>query len=327
MECLQPGECFPNLKGRGYLARNLMIQQSPFILGNDKIYQRWRTWKLSHAPGNLEDLVVTIGDPANITSQEYSAVVDLVQRANFAVYRLKQPTLDKAAIMALGRSFGLKTSDKNLCADEDAVSAIEASSQDDRRATYIPYTQKAIQWHTDGYYNPIERSIGGLLLHCVRAAPIGGENALTDPEWIYLLLRDQNPQYIESLMAPEAMTIPANEEGEVRLREVQTGPVFFVDIEGNLRMRYTARRRNILWKEDEKTRAAVASLEKLLKPEASYIFCYRLQPGEGLIGNNILHTRTAFSNPEEGQGRLLWRIRYHERIDGTSTVDLPLGIS
>ena len=44
------------------------------------------------------------------------------------------------------------------------------------------------------------------------------------------------------------------------------------------------------------------------------VFHYRLQAGEGLISNNVLHNRTAF---EDGTGhkRLIYRARFYDRID------------
>jgi hypothetical protein len=45
-----------------------------------------------------------------------------------------------------------------------------------------------------------------------------------------------------------------------------------------------------------------------------------LQPGWGLICNNVLHSRSRFSDgvePDPAQGRLLYRARYYDRIAGT----------
>ena len=66
------------------------------------------------------------------------------------------------------------------------------------------------------------------MLHCVQSAASGGENALMDHEVAYILLRDENPDYIRAFMQPDAMTIPPrmDEKGETA-RRVETGPVFF----------------------------------------------------------------------------------------------------
>jgi hypothetical protein len=61
------------------------------------------------------------------------------------------------------------------------------------------------------------------------------------------------------------------------------------------------------------TRAAREFLGVLLAEGDGPVFRYRLQPGEGLISNNVLHNRTAFKDGE-GRGRLLYRARFFDRI-------------
>jgi alpha-ketoglutarate-dependent taurine dioxygenase len=79
-------------------------------------------------------------------------------------------------------------------------------------------------------------------------------------------------------------------------------------------MRYTARKRNIAWRSDEMTRAALSALEEVLTDDP-LILRHKLQPGQGVICNNVLHTRTAFADGDDGgAGRLLYRVRYHTRI-------------
>jgi len=132
-----------------------------------------------------------------------------------------------------------------------------------------------------------------------------------------LLLRDADPGYVEALMAPDAMTIPANTEGGAETRAAQAGAVFSLDPEtGRLHMRYTARTRSIVWKDDERTRAAVAALDALLAAGGAHVFRYRLASGEGLLCNNVLHNREAFEDAP-GATRLLYRARYYDRVAGT----------
>ena len=139
---------------------------------------------------------------------------------------------------------------------------------------------------------------------------------LLDPEIAYIQMREANPGYVEALMAPDAMTIPANTETGVETREARTGPVFSIDAaSGDLHMRYTARTRSIEWKQDETTVGAVAFLEEMLKSSSPYVFQNRLSAGQGLVCNNVLHNRTAFDGSETGESqRLVYRARYYERI-------------
>ena len=124
-------------------------------------------------------------------------------------------------------------------------------------------------------------------------------------------------------MAPDAMTIPPNTEAGAE-RPASIGPVFAIDsMGGNLHMRYTARVRSILWRDDAATGAAVRFLEQLLADDSPSVFRYRLAAGEGLICNNVLHNRTAFSdNEQSGTRRLPYRARYYDRIAGTNVSEI-----
>jgi alpha-ketoglutarate-dependent taurine dioxygenase len=89
--------------------------------------------------------------------------------------------------------------------------------------------------------------------------------------------------------------------------------VFAVDPDqGFLTMRYTARTRSIVWKDDAATQAAVKALADILAG-SEYILTARLAPGMGLICNNVLHTRSGFSDSPEHR-RLLYRGRYYDRL-------------
>jgi alpha-ketoglutarate-dependent taurine dioxygenase len=152
------------------------------------------------------------------------------------------------------------------------------------------------------------------VLHCVRNAGSGGENRLMDHEMAYLLLRDENPQHILALMQSDVMTIPERVDETDGVRPAQSGPVFSLDTAGNLHMRYTARTRSIEWKNNTATKAAVAALERLLSSDTPHIFQTRMEPGTGLICNNVLHDRSAFTDDPTLLPRLLYRARYLDRI-------------
>jgi len=122
-----------------------------------------------------------------------------------------------------------------------------------------------------------------------------------------------SPEYIRALMAPDAMTIPANIENGSMVRPARSGPVFTTHSDGNLHMRYTARTHSIEWNSDATTRAAVSALKTLLASDDPFIFRMTLQPGWGLISNNVLHDRSGF-NDDPNQSRLLYRLRYFDRV-------------
>ena len=290
---------------------------SPYDLNNESAYQRWREQKLTQVPASTADLIVEVNDPLKLRSNEHAALLALCRRSNMLIYAARQHSADKNIARKVGSQFGLENLDANWLAGEDGISEIKVSSANDQsRQAYIPYTNKPIKWHTDGYYNAPERRIRGMLLHCVHSAAEGGENRLMDHEMVYLQMRDENPEFIRALSAPDVMTIPARTDDDGVARAEQSGPVFSTDEQGKLHMRYTARTRSIEWKQDEMSRAAVAFLEQLLASDSPYIYRARLEAGMGLLCNNVLHDRSAFNdNPDSP--RLLYRARYYDRIAGS----------
>jgi alpha-ketoglutarate-dependent taurine dioxygenase len=287
-----------------------------FDLDNDDAYRAWREQKLEDYPTRVEALSVEIDDPRRLSAAEHDALLSLCRKSNMAVYIGRTGCdPDKMIPASLGTRFGLHTLDRNMGADDDGITALQLAD-DPGHERYIPYTNRAIHWHTDGYYNAASQQILALILHCVTPARTGGENALMDHEIAYIHLRDGNPDHIRALMNAEAMTIPANIENGREIRPARSGPVFSVLPDGNLHMRYTARARNVQWRDDDATRDAVRTLERLLDSDDPRIFRLTLQPGQGVICNNVLHTRGEFHD-EGGFRRLLYRLRYYERTSRT----------
>lgn len=279
-------------------------------------YLRWRDTKLGHAPASIDELIVEVDNLHALTPIEHEAIRGRCKRSNMAIYASR--TLDPD-MRRFARQFGLEHLDANWLAGDDGISRITVSEAASPREGYIPYTDKPIKWHTDGYYNPPERKIRAMLLHCVQRAEQGGENGLMDHEVLYCLLRDQNPEFVRALSEPDAMTIPERMGDDGVARKAETGPVFSVDENGNLHVRYTARTRSIAWKQDAITLEAVAAIEALLSAPSPYIFHARLEPGMGLICNNVLHDRSAFS----GASRLLYRARYYDRVSDSPIPHRP----
>lgn len=291
--------------------------QSPFALENHEFYCRWRDWKLAHARD--AGRIVEIRDPFALTEAERGALLHQLRHTNSVLYASHQSLEDKQAVHALAAQLGLERLDGNLCADDDTLTSLQVMPKGTRHVGYIPYTNRPLNWHTDGYYNTDDQRIRAMLLHCARPAAKGGESALFDHEIAYILLREANPDYIRALMQSDAMTIPPNVENGTQIRGAQSGPVFLVEpASGNLYMRYTARGRNVEWKGDAITQAACTHLRQLLEADSGYAVRHRLEAGQGIVSNNALHNRTGFEDdPERGAGRLLYRGRYYERVRGT----------
>jgi alpha-ketoglutarate-dependent taurine dioxygenase len=275
-------------------------------------FERRRERKLARYPRRTEDLIVEVRDPRNLSDSEAAEIRRLCAMANMAVYASPLADLaDKDLARRLGARLGLARLQANPLADEDGISSLEVAPEKSGRG-YIPYSNRRLLWHTDGYYNAPASRIRAFLLHCVRPAAAGGENRLLDPEIAYILLRDADPRYVAALAAPDAMTIPANEEDPAAQRGAQAGPVFSFE-GGTLHMRYTARTRSIEWRPDEVTQAAVQHLRQILDSDSPYVFRLRLAGGQGLVCNNVLHDRSEFTD-SPGAGRLVYRARYADRI-------------
>ena len=310
----------------------MVTNYSPFSLNPDaeSVYQDWRAWKLSIYPKQAAELVVSIENPFTLSQKEKQKMSECFLRANMAIYSIKYKSdfADKKIVDKLGREFGLTRLDNNLGADNDSITSLRVI-EGGRRQGYIPYSNLKLSWHTDGYYNLPEEQIRGIILHCVNSAAKGGENALLDHEMMYIHLRDQNPAYISALMKSDVLTIPANVENGVEIRGSQSGPVFSVDDKtGVLHMRYSARKRNIIWSDDKITRDAVNAINYFLASDSPWIFRHRLEPGQGLICNNVLHNRTGFENNETtAHKRLIYRGRYYDRLADTSFNDTVKAMS
>jgi alpha-ketoglutarate-dependent taurine dioxygenase len=287
----------------------------PFSLDHPQAYLSWRSDKLSRYPRRAEDLLVEVRNPLDPSETEVAEIRRICGIANMAVYASPRGGVaDKDIPRRLGERLGLTHLHANLLSDEDGISSLQATPAKSA-AGYVPYSNQRLLWHTDGYYNGPNECIRAFSLHCVRPARAGGESRLLDPEIAYILLRDANPDYIRALVAPDAMTIPANVANGIEIRAARSGPVFSVD-RGKLHMRFTARTRSIEWRPDGLTRDAVAFLKRILEADSPYVFTHRLEAGQGLVCNNVLHNRSAFTDdPGPDQSRLVYRARYSDRIE------------
>jgi len=288
---------------------------SPFDLQNDAAWQAWRAEKLASLPASIDAMRVHLDDPCHPSTQELDKLTALTRRHNWALFDTDPAAMtDESCLKSLCEQIGLEHIDRNLRADDSGISSIQVKQQ--QGTAYIPYTDRQLSWHTDGYYNETGRQIHGWALYCVRQAADGGESQLMDHEILYLMMRDEDPSMVEALMQPDAMTIPANREDGDEIRPDHSGPVFSVTPSGHLHMRYSARKRNIVWKEDAPTRKARDFITALFRDTEAPMYIYRLQPGEGVVSNNILHRRNAFTDGDTpDRKRLVWRARFYDRID------------
>jgi len=287
-------------------------QNSRFLIDDDR-YQDWRKKKLASYPQDVSEILVPIDGLLNLKPEQKTAIKDSCRRANMAIYQCRDLFAERAAVVAFAAQFGLLRIDHHLCANADGVSELSVAATG-VRSDYVPYSNRSLSWHTDGYYNDRQRQINAVILHCAQSAAAGGENALLDPELVYIRMRDEDPRFITAFEHPECMTIPANTGAQGEIRAALSGPVFSYGGLGEIHMRYSARKKNIRWRDDPLTTAARDFLSMLLNDGSSPVFRHRLRKGEGLLSNNVLHDRTEFSDGQ-GQQRLLLRARFFDRIE------------
>ncbi len=287
---------------------------SPFNLLTTDSYCRWRDDKLKNYPTEVKSLIVELKSMYHIKDAEWTKITRLCHKTNMAIYAAP-PSSRREELKAFASAFGLRNFDTNPLADKDSISSVSIQDNNDNiKKSYIPYTDQSMAWHTDGYYNPSNRLVRAMILHCVTQAVIGGTSAVLDPDILYIRLRDEAPDVVEILSRSDSMKIPAHEG----IRPDRTGPVFSYDSEGqHVHMRYTHRTRSIVWHQ-EAVAAAVHLRTVLDTEDVPHIFRYRLESGQGLICNNVLHARTSFHDTPHHR-RLFYRARFLERIANTKS--------
>jgi alpha-ketoglutarate-dependent taurine dioxygenase len=277
-------------------------------------YQFWRDEKLANAITDIENCLIEINNPKQLTQAEKSQIIKLCSFNNFALFAVPNQQDYSSSIVKFNQQFGLNTFDNHLYAKDKGMAHITQSDKKDQ-AEFIPYTNKTIGWHTDGYYNSSENRIRAFCLFCINQAKSGGENQWLDHQMAYLLLREENPDVAKALTHPQAMSIPKHiVNGKVR-RETSVGAIFFVDDKTQqLYMRYTQRKKYIEFHNSQEIKQAVAILDKFLASNTPYHFAHTMKANQGLLCNNILHKRSAFIDNKD-KPRLMLRGRYFNNIN------------
>ena len=294
---------------------NHCAENSPYLLANEDAYQAWRSLKLENRRQLTPLRVFELNAQGLMAQSQQADLQQQVDAFNFVIFQTSTADFDKREFVALNRQFGLRDLDTNLGADDDKVTSLRVVEASDQRAQYIPYTNRAMNWHTDGYYNRHDQRINAFALYCVNQSARGGDNYLFDHEMMYLLIRDQSPELLKALMHEDLMRIPANVQGNQVIREEESGPVFSLKpVSGELNMRYTSRPHNIVWKSDKCSQRALNLIREILMQGQAMIEI-RLQPGQGIICNNILHGRQSFQDDPQQPARLVYRARYYDAIN------------
>lgn len=258
---------------------------------------------------------IEIGNPYRLREAERDAIASQCARFNLSLYRFARAKSDPDAISTFANTMGLERRDLTLGADRRGLASVRVG-QSRRGPEMIPFTSRALNWHTDGYYNAPAQTVRAVIMHCAAPAASGGENTLLDPDLVYATMHEENPALVRALAHPQAMTIPAHEADGALVRPARPGPVFrFLDDPPRLHMRYTMRTRSILWRPTPDTTPAAAALETAISSLSAHHVQVRFEAGEGVICNNVLHRRSAFVDGEDGGSRrVMLRIRSFDPI-------------
>ena len=266
-------------------------------------FLRWAEEKEKNIPQNSDGILVNIHDINNVKTSEIAKIKETIYKYNSCIYSSKIALKSNTNLLKFVELVGMKTYDCNNI-ESNEISTI--TPLQNSKINYIPYTDKLLNWHTDGYYD--KKSIFSWLLHCVNPATQGGENYLLDHELVlreYLLRNDD----INNLMAEDALTIPASKD--TSRPEISTYIFSFKNKYRRLHMRFSMRKDNI--GTSAKASPAIIKLKEIIEDDcAKYSLTYKLQKNEGIITNNILHGRKAFK--DDKVKRKLLRIRSYERL-------------
>ena len=266
-------------------------------------FLKWAEEKERNIPHNIDGIIVNIHDINDVKISEIAKIKETINKCNSCIYSSKIALKSNTNLLKFVESIGMRTYDRNNI-ESNEISTI--TPLENNKINYIPYTDKSLNWHTDGYYD--KKSIFSWLLHCVHPATHGGENYLLDHE---LALREYVLRYddINNLMSEDALTIP--ESKDTSRSEISTYIFSIKNQYKKLHMRFSMRKDNI--DTSPKAGHAVTKLKEIIENDcAKYSLTYKLQKNEGIITNNILHGRKAFK--DDKVKRKLLRIRSYERL-------------
>tara|TARA_B100001564_G_scaffold318379_1_gene294953 strand:- start:200 stop:1048 length:849 start_codon:yes stop_codon:yes gene_type:complete len=270
-------------------------------------YKRWEDKKLESFTNNTDELTVQIANPNKISKPEKSMVISSLCQNNLVFFKIDNSKYrDQSSIKNLALQVGLGNYEFDSKSDLDGLTEISNNNTNTGMTEYIPYTNKELNWHTDGYYNDDQNSINAWLLFCQTQAEDGGLNKFLDHEIAYILF-NQKSSRLNDLMLNNTYNIPKN---LMTNRPEINNPVFKFNNQ-KLHMKFSMRKKNIIW--NSSSIEASDILKTIIKDSSKYHIVKRLSEGEGVITNNVIHMRTAFTN-SKNKNRLLYRLRSKKRV-------------
>ena len=180
------------------------------LTNTQKDYKRWEDKKLESFTQNISDLTVEIRNPNIVSKPEKSMVISILEQHNLVFFHINNNKYaDKSCIKKLAHDLGLGDYEYDSKSDVDGLTEIKDHCDEQLSTEYIPYTNKELKWHTDGYYNDESNSILSWLLFCRSQAEKGGKNKYFDHEIAYILFNHES-KHLGDLMKSDAYCIPKN---------------------------------------------------------------------------------------------------------------------
>ena len=278
------------------------------ILENNKTnYKLWADKKLQGFSNKLDDLIVEIDNPNSLSKSEKAMMHRIINQHNIVFFQINKGVDDvKSSIKMLASQVGLGNYEIDSKSDSDGLTEIKIHDNIKTDAEYIPYTDKQLKWHTDGYYNDDDNLILTWLLFCKNQSENGGLNKYMDHEIAYILF-NKSFDNIGDLMLHNAYRIPEN---KLTGRKAVDNAIFSF-IKNKLYMKFSMREKNIIW--NDKSKEAANNLKDIVNNSEKYHISHKFSEGQGVITNNIIHMRTSFTNLEK-KNRLLYRLRSKKRM-------------
>jgi hypothetical protein len=289
-----------------------MTQPSPFPAqfdGKSADYLRWRDDRLTRqAKARRAPVLLSPAPDTAENEPKQRQICSDVKDHGFALYEWNEPSDNPSQdLTALHADLSLQSYDSGVVHDDNGLSLLTDLTGTDQ-GRFIPYTSRAMGWHTDGYYNTTEQSLGSFTLHCINPAQSGGTLTLLDQQLVLIALYDNNPELVALLSHPQAMTLPANTDNLGHDRPDRHSPVLFMRTDGTPGAHFTTRTRNIEWRTPD-TLAAANTMKTLIDEHSNWHFSIRLRSGQGVITRNVLHRREAYTDSPESPRKML-RGRY-----------------
>jgi len=240
-----------------------------------------------------------------------SALCESVEHDGYALYQWSDSPDDIAETTSeFLRQLSLVNTDKGVIRESGELSLLQDLSGTPK-GRFPPYQSKAMNWHSDGYYNAATDTVRCFTLHCVEPAAEGGALVLMDDTLLVLALLEDNPDNLALLCHPDAMTLPANRDELGHDRPDRCVPMVQRNADESVSVRYTTRTQNIAWRCADTEKAALRATE-LIQQNSQWHTKIKLAKGQGIIPRNVLHAREPFNDPPGQNKRQMLRGRFNQ---------------